>query len=122
MATSEVAEDTEAESTDTDVGEETYLVEGVRGAERSTRRAMRPHKGRATSTRMIGDEVRRMTVSNQGSGRGKTSVDEEHAMRYPMNIREEGGFGRRSREKNEVSQREEREDRIGWRQWFGEHS
>ena len=32
-ATSEVAEDTEAESTDVDVGEATYLVERVCGAE-----------------------------------------------------------------------------------------
>ena len=82
---------------------------------------MWPRKGRTTSTGMIDGEVWRMTVPNQGSGRDKTSVDDEHAMRYPMNIREEGGFGRRSREKNEVSQREEREDRIGWRQWFGGH-
>ena len=32
-ATSEAAEDTQAESTDADVGEATYLVERVRGAE-----------------------------------------------------------------------------------------
>ena len=38
MATSEVAEDTEVESTDADVGEATYLVDKVHGAERSTRR------------------------------------------------------------------------------------
>ena len=38
--TSEVVEDIEAKSTDTNVGEETYLVEGVRGAERSARHEM----------------------------------------------------------------------------------
>ena len=36
MATSEVAEDTEVESTDADVGEATYLVERVREAECET--------------------------------------------------------------------------------------
>ena len=44
-ATSEVAEETEAESTDTDVEEATYLFESVRGAERSKRCAMWPRKG-----------------------------------------------------------------------------
>ena len=37
--TSEVAEEAEAESTNTDVGEATYLSGKVHGAERSTRRA-----------------------------------------------------------------------------------
>ena len=73
--------------------------ERVRGAERNTKRAMWPCKGRATSKGMIGDEVQRMIVPNQGSGRGKTSVDDEHVMRYPADIREERGFGRRSRRK-----------------------
>ena len=100
-ATSEVVEGTEVESTDMDVGEATYLFERVRRAERSTKRAMWPRKGRATSTRMISDEVRRMTVPNQGSGRGKISMDEEHAMRYPTDIQEERGFGQRSRAENE---------------------
>ena len=87
--TSEVTEDTEAWNTDTDVGETTYLFERVRGVEWSTKRAMWLRKGRATSTGMIDDEVRRMTVPNQGSGRGKPSMDEEHAMRYLANIQEE---------------------------------
>ena len=73
-ATSEVAEDTEAESTDTDVEEETYLVKGVRGAEQNTKCAMWPCKGPTTSMGMIGDEDQRMTVTDQGSGRGKTSA------------------------------------------------
>ena len=68
-ATPEVAEDTEAESTNTDVRETKYHSERVHGAERSARRAMWPRKGRATSTGMIGDEVRRMTVPNRGSQR-----------------------------------------------------
>ena len=44
-ATSEVPEDTEAESTNTDVGEQTYLVEGVCGAERTARHDMWLRKG-----------------------------------------------------------------------------
>ena len=88
-ATSVITEETEAESTDTDVREAMYLFERVRGVEWSTKRAMWLRKGRATSTGMIDDEVRRMTVPNQGSGRGKPSMDEEHAMRYLANIQEE---------------------------------
>ena len=85
---------------------------------------MWPRKGRAISTGTIDDEVGRMVVPNRGSVRGKTIVNEEDAMRYPANSREEQGFSRRSRVENERSQREDCEDRIwliGWRQWFGEH-
>ena len=70
----EVAEDTEAQSTDTDVEEAKYLSERVHGAERSTRRAMWPHKGRVTSTGMIDEEVRRMTVPNQRSQREESET------------------------------------------------
>ena len=79
-ATSVITEETEAESTDTDVREAMYLFERVRGVEWSTKRAMWLRKGRATSTREIDEEVRRMVVPNRGSGRGKTSVEKEHAV------------------------------------------
>ena len=72
--TSEVAEEAEAESIDTDVGEATYFFGKVHKAERSTRRAMWPCKGRATSTGIIGNEVRRMTVPNQGSLRAESGT------------------------------------------------
>ena len=68
MAKLEVAEDIKAESTNTDVGEATYIFGKVHEAERSPRRAMRPRKDRATRTGIISNEVRRMTVPNQGSG------------------------------------------------------
>ena len=58
MAKLEVAEDIKAESTNTDVGEATYLSERVCGAERNSRRAMWPRKGQATSTGVINGEVR----------------------------------------------------------------
>ena len=41
-ATSEVTEGTETESTDTDIGDATYLFEILRGAERNTKHAMWP--------------------------------------------------------------------------------
>ena len=47
------AEDTEAESADTEVGEERYLSERVREEERNAKRAIRPHEGQATSTEMM---------------------------------------------------------------------
>jgi hypothetical protein len=47
---SEVAEDSEARTTDADVGETTYLYKKVREAERKTGRAMWPRKGRVTCT------------------------------------------------------------------------
>ena len=74
VATSEVAEDTEAESTDTDVGKAKYLSERVHGAERSTRHAMWPRKGRAKSMGIIGNEVRRMTMPNKGSQREESET------------------------------------------------
>ena len=88
-ARSEAMEDTEAESTEADVREATYLVKKVRGAERSERHGMWRRKGRATSTGEIEDEVRCMAMPNRGSGRGKTSADEEHTVRYPADGQEE---------------------------------
>ena len=52
-ATPEVVEDTEAKSTDMEVGEERYLSERVREEERNAKRAMRSHEGQATSTKMM---------------------------------------------------------------------
>ena len=113
-----------AGSTDTDVGEAMYLFEKVRGAERNTKCAMWPCKGRATSTGMIYIEVQCMIVPDQGRGRGKTSVDQEHTMRYPADSWEGRGSGLRSHMENTGSQKELCENRIwwiGWRKWFGEH-
>ena len=103
---------TKAESTNTDDGEAKYLSERVHGAERGTRHAMWPRKGRVTSTGMTEDEVRRRIVPNRGSGRGKTSMGTEHAVRYPTNGREERGSSRRPRAENPGSQGEVCKDQI----------
>ena len=75
--TSEVAEDTKAESTNVDVEGSMYLIERVCGAERNEERAMWPRKGGATSTKEINAEIRHAAVPNRGIDQRATTEDKE---------------------------------------------
>jgi hypothetical protein len=68
---SEVAEGSEAGSTDADVGEMTYLYGKVQEAERKTGRAMWPRKGRVTRT-CTTDERGRPAEGERGAKRDNT--------------------------------------------------
>ena len=136
-ATSEVAEDSEAESTDAEVGEATYLFERVRGAERNTKRVMGSSKDRSTSTHSEGNiDVRgKPTEGKSGAERVGTPRCATRKGRNPACDRRdrervrriyEAGKGRATGSATACGRTERggkrghRVWRIGWSQRFGD--
>jgi hypothetical protein len=119
---SEVAEDSEAGSTNTDVGEETYLYGKVREAEWETGRAMWPCKGRVTRTGIIA-ERERPTEGKRGAKRDSMLRYAARGRRKPSCDWKGRGSVQMADEAFRGAERDGRNGRwvwqIGWRQRFG---
>jgi hypothetical protein len=130
---SEVAEDSEAGTTNADVGETTYLYRKVREAERRTGRATWSRGGRVTRTGMIGGR-RRPTEGKRGAQRDSTPRYVARRRRSPACDRKGQGSVRVVNEAGEgmstgsamafgkaeqVGRNGRRIWQIGWRQRLG---
>jgi hypothetical protein len=133
---SAVAEDSEAENTDTEVREATYLFGRVRGAEWNSKRVMGSSKDQSTHSKGNASERERPTEGKRRAGRVGTSRDAARKRRNPACNRKGRERDRRIYKADEgratrsatPSGRTERGGRceyqawwIGWRQRFDEN-
>ena len=77
MTMRKAAKDTQAESTDSDIWEATYLTEKVGGAERNEERAKGSREDQGASTGEINTESRHVVVVNRQLDRSRSATDEE---------------------------------------------
>ena len=75
--TPEAVEDAQAESTDANIGESTYLIERVRGAERNEERAKWSREDQTTSIEEINAEIWHTAVLNRGRARKVKKVGQK---------------------------------------------